>query len=155
MAIFQIRDLIALLATLVAAVVVDVIFVVTVGALATWDLSLYGEVFDNPIINRAICSLFFAGNAFIAVMIGAAVSSAGHKKRNSWLFTLVGVVVYAIIFCKFIFIPHRETDDSAVYVLFTSPQIYLYAVGGVLASLCTSYRKHPNSGDQQADSIRK
>ncbi len=143
-----VRDLIALLATLVAAVAVEFIFCMAIAELAIWNSSLYGELFDNhPFINAATCWLSFVGTAFIAVMIGVAVSPAGHKKRNSWLFTLVGVVVYAIIFVKIIFIPHRETDHSAIYVLFTSQQIYLYAVGGILASLCTSYRKHPDLGD--------
>jgi len=145
---FQIRDFTALLATLIVAIAVEAIFLVSFSALASWDyLNLNGEILANPIVSIIYPNLPFIGTAFIAVTIGVAISPTSHKKRNSWFFTLVGVIVYGIIFCKVIFIPHRETEHSAIYVLFTSPQIYLYALGGILASLRASFRKYPDLGD--------
>ena len=136
------RDLLGLVTAFVVTILATLAFTLPPAEIASHDLKLYGEIYDNhPVFIRILGLTSFLVPAFLAVWAGAAVSTASHQVRNGWIFTLIGVLFYAYLHYEVLFIPHRETDDSATYVLFTSPQIYLLAGGGVLASLLVSYRQ--------------
>jgi hypothetical protein len=147
------RDFLGLVTAFVVTLATQY-FLSTMPAVELWshDPKLYRQLFDDhPIANQVFgCMTFFVLPAFFAVLAGAAVSTTAHKKRNSWLYTIIGVCFYVFIFYKFLFIPHRETDDSATYVLFTGPQIYLLATGGILASLLVSYRQRKSKSGAES-----
>jgi hypothetical protein len=136
----SIRDVLGLLVAFCVAVGLSFWLIFLTVELATNDLPLYRRIFDIPSISQGLPFVIFVVPAFLAVWAGSAVSPVDHRGRNAWLYTVIGVLIYVYFHYK-TFIPHRETEHSATYVLFTSPNVYLLAVGGILASVLVSFRQ--------------
>ncbi len=138
----SLRDLLGLVVAFVVTLAAQCIFVLIPAiVLEQHAPDLYSKIFDDhPVINEATaCLLFFVVPAFLAVSAGVLASSAHHRVRNGWLYTVIGVLFDAWFHYE-TFTPHRETDDSATYVLFTSPEIYLLAAGGACAATFVTFR---------------